>query len=297
MAGRITEYPNSITTLTVGDLFDVSDYDEVSSYESKKLTWENLLTNIENQATISNLYTSDDTITANRTVTLSTNDLDFDVSAGGNFSVGVGVGTSVEDFQVGVRARFDDSLFLVSGGGVIATQNLPTSNFNTYGVYAKCGTNANTFSHVFGIKTSDNNGFVVARENTTPTLNDKVFQVGATGSGGTANHQLRLVDGQTGGGAAAVEFNTNSGENVINQFGHDVNTRIEGDTNPNLLFIDAGIDSVGIGKPPVDGILDVNLSTEDFAVVDAGSTGATEQDWIEVKVGGNTGYIRVFATQ
>lgn len=40
-----------------------------------------------------------------------------------------------------------------------------------------------------------------------------------------------------------------------------------------------------------------NLSTEALKVVDAGSTSATEQDWIEVTVGGNTGYIRVFATK
>lgn len=39
------------------------------------------------------------------------------------------------------------------------------------------------------------------------------------------------------------------------------------------------------------------LATEQLILVDAGSTSATEQDWIEVTVGGNTGYIRVFATK
>lgn len=43
--------------------------------------------------------------------------------------------------------------------------------------------------------------------------------------------------------------------------------------------------------------LDIALATEDFDIVDAGSTAATEQDWIEVLVGGNTGYIRVYATK
>lgn len=37
-------------------------------------------------------------------------------------------------------------------------------------------------------------------------------------------------------------------------------------------------------------------STEALNIVDAGSAGATEQDWIEVTVGATTGYIRVFAT-
>lgn len=40
-----------------------------------------------------------------------------------------------------------------------------------------------------------------------------------------------------------------------------------------------------------------DLSTEDVVFVDAGSAGATEQDWIEVTVGGVTGYIRVYATK
>jgi hypothetical protein len=39
------------------------------------------------------------------------------------------------------------------------------------------------------------------------------------------------------------------------------------------------------------------LATETFSFEDAGSTSATEQDWIEVSVGGVTGYIRVFATK
>ena len=37
--------------------------------------------------------------------------------------------------------------------------------------------------------------------------------------------------------------------------------------------------------------------TEDFKIVDAGSAGATEQDWVEVKVGATTGYIRVYAAK
>ena len=43
--------------------------------------------------------------------------------------------------------------------------------------------------------------------------------------------------------------------------------------------------------------LSITLATESFDVVDSGSVAATEQDWIEVKVGGNTGYIRVFAAK
>ncbi len=51
----------------------------------------------------------------------------------------------------------------------------------------------------------------------------------------------------------------------------------------------------------VDSVLQVNggiahdLATEDYALTDAGSAAATEQAWLEVTVGGVTGYIRVFA--
>ena len=50
----------------------------------------------------------------------------------------------------------------------------------------------------------------------------------------------------------------------------------------------------GFGKAP-GSMMDIDLATEDLEIVDAGSAGATEQDWVEVKVGGNTGYLRVYA--
>ena len=39
------------------------------------------------------------------------------------------------------------------------------------------------------------------------------------------------------------------------------------------------------------------LATEDLELIDAGSAGATQQDWVEITVGGNTGYIRVYASE
>jgi hypothetical protein len=39
------------------------------------------------------------------------------------------------------------------------------------------------------------------------------------------------------------------------------------------------------------------LPTAGLAVVDAGSAGATEQAWVEVQVGGATGYLRVYAAK
>lgn len=56
---------------------------------------------------------------------------------------------------------------------------------------------------------------------------------------------------------------------------------------------------LGIGGkvPNVGTALAINLPTEDLEVIDAGSAGATEQDWVQVEVGGNVGYLRVFAAK
>ena len=43
--------------------------------------------------------------------------------------------------------------------------------------------------------------------------------------------------------------------------------------------------------------LKLDLGTEDIEIVNAGSAGATEQDWIEGTVGGVTGYLSVFSSQ
>jgi len=59
----------------------------------------------------------------------------------------------------------------------------------------------------------------------------------------------------------------------------------------------AGIKSYVGMMPTADGIFGVGLPTEDFEIVDAGSVGASEQDWVAVRVGGVLGYLRVFAAK
>lgn len=54
---------------------------------------------------------------------------------------------------------------------------------------------------------------------------------------------------------------------------------------------------LGIGTNSPGNITEWGLPTENLEIVDAGSTGATGQDWIEVQVGGVTGYIRVYASK
>ena len=88
-------------------------------------------------------------------------------------------------------------------------------------------------------------------------------------------------------GTAADKLVLKSGSTVV--------LRIDPGAMTDTIRVDSGGD-VGFGKNPAAGAkIDINLATEDAAIVDAGSAGATQQDWIEVTVGGVTGYLHVFS--
>jgi hypothetical protein len=55
-------------------------------------------------------------------------------------------------------------------------------------------------------------------------------------------------------------YNSLGGGLIVNEGGNDSDTRIEGDTDTNLFFVDAGVDRVGIGENAPDYKLDVNGS-------------------------------------
>jgi len=56
--------------------------------------------------------------------------------------------------------------------------------------------------------------------------------------------------------------------------------------------------NIGIGMvPTANGLLCMGTPTENTEFIDAGSAGATAQDWIEVEIGGVQGYIHVFAAK
>lgn len=114
MAGKITDY-TPMTTLTDGDLFDISDFDEVSAYASKSLTWALLKTNIESEITFENFATTDLTLTGNRVHDLGVNDLTLGSTGDANLlklettndRVGIGTATPSEKFNVVGITRLD----------------------------------------------------------------------------------------------------------------------------------------------------------------------------------------------
>jgi len=88
----------------------------------------------------------------------------------------------------------------------------------------------------------------------------KRFQTGADGDSVTVGGSLVVSNTLTAGPVSATTLNT-SGAVVFNDAGADVDFRVEGDTEPNLLFVDASTDRVGIGKANPEAMLNVSGST------------------------------------
>lgn len=56
--------------------------------------------------------------------------------------------------------------------------------------------------------------------------------------------------------------------------------------------------NLGVGVVPnANALLHLNTPTENFEIIDAGSVGATQQDWVEVECNGAQGYLHVFAAK
>jgi len=98
---------------------------------------------------------------------------------------------------------------------------------------------------------------------------------------GTEHFIIRHSQVDSAHGNIIFETSTTNAQNTVEAF------KIKGDTG-----------SVGFGGVTTPtGIIELKGATENTTFEDAGSTGATEQDWVEVTVGGVTGYIRIYATK
>jgi hypothetical protein len=69
-------------------------------------------------------------------------------------------------------------------------------------------------------------------------------------------------------GVERVEFGNS--ETVFNDGGANVDFRVEGDTDTNLLFVDASADAIGIGTSSPDAKLDVRGSNSSILISDTG---------------------------
>jgi hypothetical protein len=116
--------------------------------------------------------------------------------------------------------------------------------------------------------------------------------VGVVNAASSTDNAVPRFDGTTGqiiqtssvviddsGNLTTVGLNT-SGAVVFNDAGADVDFRVEGDTDANLLFVDASTDRVGIGtsspttKLQVDGPADIGGETNNVGIFGSSSTNA-----------------------
>jgi hypothetical protein len=81
----------------------------------------------------------------------------------------------------------------------------------------------------------------------TGVLSSTSFTGAATGLTGTASININGTVGATTAATGSFTTLNTSGQVVFNDAGANVDFRVEGDTNNNLLFVDASADAVGIG--------------------------------------------------
>jgi len=74
------------------------------------------------------------------------------------------------------------------------------------------------------------------------------------------------------GGADRLAIGTN--EVVVNDPGNSIDFRVEGDTNANLLFVDASADKIGIGTTAPEVMLDIRANDPGIQLVDTSGTNA-----------------------
>jgi hypothetical protein len=92
------------------------------------------------------------------------------------------------------------------------------------------------------------------------------------------------AESSTGTGYWYIGYGDASGEvlDVYNYQGNGVNV----------------YDRLGIGKDPTSGtMLDINFSTADLELIDAGTASATEAGWVQVEIGGSVMYLRAYASK
>lgn len=199
--------------------------------------------------------------------TLSTTAIDIRSSLAVTIAGGVTINENSLDQDTRIEGNTNANLFFVDAGTdrVGINTNAPTVLFDVIGA-------------------SSLNGATVVNE----AGADADFRVE-----GDTNQNLIFADASTdrvgiGTSTPSVLFNVNGsssldGATVINEAGADVDTRAEGDTDINLLFVNAGLDQVSIGTD--SGVSGIKHQVNGLSAVKYGSVSTTTDI---VMVGGSS---------
>jgi hypothetical protein len=103
--------------------------------------------------------------------------------------------------------------------------------------------------------------------------------------------QFQLVNGASQSASIVTENLTVNKATVLNESGGDNDTRIEGDTDANLFFVDASTDRIGVGTDTPGAKFDIvdgaNNSTGQLRLTNSGSFG-TRMGFVSTSTNGRT---------
>ena len=236
MAGKISQYPSSITTLESGDLFDVSEFLN-PGYESKSLDWDDLLTNLNSQLTFANIYTTDGTTTGQRTIGIGTNDLVFGSTGDTNLlrfdatsdRIGIGIAAPTEKLQVngntyttgqgsfGTGINPNSHLQVTASGKIVGIAGISNAITTNNGAAIRGTANSTSAIEVYGVDgsaagTNATGGRTGVRGNAITTGSRN--HVGGKFVGNNGTNQNIGVRGTTGNGTTGTIIRGVLGESL-----------------------------------------------------------------------------------
>jgi len=177
--------------------------------------------------------------------------LNFGTATG---SLGLGAGDAVLGGTLEVQGAGDSSF--VGSVGIGTATPIATANLHVTGGDIAVG-NADFVKLLNSSQLDDGVGFRRTSANN--------FEITYTGNNmiikAAGNQDINI---RNSAGATYYDFEMLTGETSFNEQGVDIDLRVEGDTNPNLFFVDAGTDRVGIGTSAPSSVLHTKATDVGF---------------------------------
>ena len=186
-----------------------------------------------------------------------------------------GLGVSTSNFNIGtsgaINLRFvvnaeDRMLFSTAGNNTLyynAGQGLDLvkSTDSTDGLHFgdKAYSTSSAYQGIKHLGMTGSSDYMMISEGLHTLISAKATtgSVWIRGGGNYGANQIKVYPSTMPNGASIEIDGTNTSEIVVNQLGNNVDFRVEGDSDPNLLFADASSDRAGIGTNAPNGKLGV----------------------------------------
>lgn len=166
-------------------------------------------------------------------------------------SGGATLQTAVQSTRAYIGTSSAHNFELIAGNSVALSIDAVTRNIGIGAVPLSSSKVYMSSSTPYGLIVQNTNSGGIGAQITTNSSGSGAtqgLQIIASGTGLINTGIFISASGASAGNRAII---TSAGSSVFNEGGGDYDFRVEGDTDPNLLFIDASADSVAIGSTPV----------------------------------------------